>query len=459
MMNLPPILSLARAGATSRAWDAFVAAGLDGAEDIHALTLKGRLLKDRARQAAGVERAALFAQSGAAYRRAATLRPDSYPLINAAAMALFAGDGATAAAIARDVLTLVDGDPSQGETPYWREATRAEALLLLGQADKAKSSLAAAIAGAPLAWEDHAVTLRQFAAILSATNSNAAWLEPYRPAPSLHFSGILGIDPDDDSAGQAIRNAIMELSPGFGFGALAAGADIIAAEALLAAGAELHAILPSSPDIFCQSSVAPFGTAWVERFHTLCAAAHSLTICNTGMPTNRAGIALAEYHAMGMAISKAQLLESRAIAIRIEPEERPVLGDPWHAAGRPIMRVTVSESRPTAGLAPLDGGQLLFVVALADDAGLADPMGFATLDDAVAAIPAEHPQAAIDCTIIGQRDTAAALLRSTHKDSIFASKDAAMALLAAGRCSRAEPMGEMESAAGPIDVYAIWLSR
>ena len=79
MMNLPPILSLARAGATSRAWDAFVAAGLDGAEDIHALTLNGRLLKDRARQAAGVERAALFAQSGAAYRRAATLRPDSLP--------------------------------------------------------------------------------------------------------------------------------------------------------------------------------------------------------------------------------------------------------------------------------------------------------------------------------------------------------------------------------------------
>ena len=114
---LPPILTLARSGATSRAWDAFVAAGLDGVLEVDALTLKGRLLKDRAKQAAGAERAALFAQSGAAYAHAATLRPDSYPLINAAAMALFAGDGASAASIARDVLTLVDGDRSRRRDP------------------------------------------------------------------------------------------------------------------------------------------------------------------------------------------------------------------------------------------------------------------------------------------------------------------------------------------------------
>ena len=48
---LKMILALARAGATSRAWDRFVAAGFDRDEaDFQALTLKGRLLKDRARQ-------------------------------------------------------------------------------------------------------------------------------------------------------------------------------------------------------------------------------------------------------------------------------------------------------------------------------------------------------------------------------------------------------------------------
>ena len=61
MSSLVHILSLARTGATSLAWDAFVSARLDGTEEVETLTLKGRLLKDRAKQAAGAERAALFA--------------------------------------------------------------------------------------------------------------------------------------------------------------------------------------------------------------------------------------------------------------------------------------------------------------------------------------------------------------------------------------------------------------
>lgn len=455
-MSTNAILSLARSGATSRAWEAFVAAGLGDVAEIDALTLKGRLLKDRAKQAVGAERITLFAQAGEAYRQAASLRPDSYPLINAAAMALFAGDAASAAAIARDVLTLVDGDPAQGETPYWREATRAEAMLLLGRTNEAKTSLSRAISAAPKAWEDHAATLRQFAAILSATGGDAAWLDPHRPAPSLHFSGILGIAPDDDNARTAIYQAVADAGPGSGYGALAAGADIIVAEAILAIGAELHILLPADADEFCRTSVAPYGHDWADRFQICCDAAHSLTICNSGQTTSRAGIALADYQAMGMSLARAQLLESRALALRIEPEIRPALGDPWLAAGRAIIHVDVSESKPAVSASHIDEGSLLFLVALGDDARLADPMGFATLEEAVAIIPENASQAAIDCSINGQRDTATALLRNTPKGSLYASKAAAYALLAEGRCSRIEPMGEMESADGPIDIFAIW---
>jgi hypothetical protein len=452
-----PILSLARSGATSRAWEAFIAAGLDGANEVEVLTLKGRLLKDRAKQAAGAERGALFAQSGAAYAQASRLRPDSYPLINAAAMALFGGDGASAAALARDVLTLVDADPSQGETPYWREATRAEAFLLLGRMDDARASLTAAIRCAPLAWEDHAATLRQFAAILSEMGDDAAWLDAHRPAPSLHFSGILGIAADDQAAISAIHTTIADIAPGFGYGALAAGADIIAAEALLKGGAELHVILPSDAADFCQSSVAPYGRDWIDRFDALCAAAHSLTICNAGKDTSRAGIALADFRAMGMAASKARLLESRALALRIEPKDRLSLGDPWLISGRALVHVPVVASRPMAAVAQLAEGCLLFLVALGDDAEVADPMGFASLGEAVAAIPAHRTQVAIDCNISGRRDTVAALLLNTPPGSIVASSNAAMALMAEGHCSRIEPLGDMESAEGPVGVYAIWL--
>ena len=453
---IPLILTFARSGATSRAWDAFLAARLDGVLEVDALTLKGRLLKDRAKQAAGAERAALFAQSGAAYAQAATLRPDSYPLINAAAMALFAGDGASAASIARDVLTLVDGDRSQGETRYWREATRAEALLLLGRADQAQASFQTAIACAPQAYEDHAVTLRQFAAILAATGDNAAWLDRHRPAPSVHFSGIMNIASDDGVATEAVHAAIADIAPGFGYGALAAGADIIAAEALLACGAELHVVLPAAVPEFCRTSVAPFGSEWVARFDALCDAAHSITVCNGDSETSRAGIALADYQAMGMAVAQAGLLETRALALRIEPESRPALGDPWLRSGRSIVHITVEESRPPVAFTALSEGKLLFFVALGADAGVADPMGFDTLSDAIAAIPPKTPQAAIDCNITGERGTVTALLSNTPIGSVFASSSAAMALQTEGRCRRIEPMGEMEAGGGAIDVFAVW---
>jgi hypothetical protein len=454
--TLPLILSLARSGATYRAWNAFVSAGLDGVAEVDALTLKGRLLKDRAKQAAGAERAALFAQSGAAYAQAATLRPDSYPLINAAAMALFAGDGASAASIARDVLTLVDGDRSQGETPYWREATRAEALLLLDRQPDAQASFQTAIACAPLAYEDHAVTLRQFAAILAATGDDGAWLDRHRPAPSLHFSGIMNLASDDAVATKAVHAAIADIGPGFGYGALAAGADIIAAEALLANGAELHIVLPSAAPEFCRTSVAPFGSEWVARFDALCDAAHSITLCNGDSETSRAGIALADYQAMGMAVATAALLETRAVALRIAPERRPALGDPWLRSGRGIIHIAVDESRAPVAFTALPEGKLLFFVALGADAGVADPMGFDTLSDAIAAIPPTTPQAAIDCNITGERGTVTALLSNTPVGSVFASSSAAMALQTEGRCRRIEPMGEMEASGGAIEVFAVW---
>jgi hypothetical protein len=453
---LTPILALARSGATQRAWEAFVAAGLERTVDVNALTLKGRLLKDRARQAKGPTRSGLFAQSGAAYAAAARLRPDSYPLINAAAMALFGGDGATASALARDTLTLVDGDPAQGETPYWREATRAEALLLLGRTAEAQASLTTAIKAAPLAYEDHAATLRQFAAILAQTGSDAAWLDAHRPPPNLHYRGILGISADDTATASAIHGAVAEIAPGFAYGALAAGADILVAEAVLRLGGELHVVLPADVTAFRQSSVLPYGADWGVRFDALIDHAHSLTLCAYGAEMSHASVRMAEYQAMGMAAQRASLLESRAVGLRIEPETRATDGDPWLESGRSIRRVAVPE---TAGAPPanLPDGNLLFLLALAEDAQIADAMGFSTLARAIAAIPPGASTAALDCTIGQSRDNVAALLRNATPGSITATASAAMALMAERRCSRIEPLGEMDTGSGAVAVYAVQL--
>lgn len=449
------ILSLARSGATSRAWDIFVAAGLDRVDsDFDALTLKGRLLKDRARQSVADERTAMFDLARNAYEQAAALRQDSYPLINASAMALFAGDRVRSELLANRVLQLIDSGADRGETPYWCEATRAEALLLLGRQADAAKSFQEAVELAPTAWEDRAVTLRQFALIATQTKANVAWLDRLRPPAVLHFNGILGIASDNHTAAKAVQDAIEAIAPGFAFGALAAGADIIAAEALVGSGVELNVVLPSDPSDFRLSSVAPSGADWEQRFAALLDNANSVTICGSSEGTSAAGVMLAEYHAMGMVAELAGQLETRAVALRIEPAGRPVLGDPWLKSGRELHRVEI-EGDAAVSSAPLPKGELVFDVAVDG----APPETYLDLDEALEVLATARDQiAALDCRLDDPQKVRTLL---THGEAgmLVASRSAALALLAFGAVRRVEPVGEMAAPAGPVEICLTKLTK
>ena len=125
MTPLTQILSLARAGNPARAWALFHSSGWDErTDDPSALTLKGRLLKDQAKAADGAERVRLYGLAAEAYAAAAVLERDSYPMINAAALALLGGKPERARALAQETLGLLESDPEQGENAYWRAATR-----------------------------------------------------------------------------------------------------------------------------------------------------------------------------------------------------------------------------------------------------------------------------------------------------------------------------------------------
>lgn len=448
------ILALARSGATARAWELFTAAKLHiEMDNLRALTLKGRLLKDRARQETGAERTELLIQSAAAYECAATLQPDSYPLINAAAMALFAGDRIRSELLASKVLHLINSGADQGETPYWREATRAEALLLLGRSDDAKASLSAAIKLAPNAWEDRASTLRQFTQIHAVTGSDASWLDALRPPPSLHFSGMLGIAADDRAANETIRDAVQQLAPGWAFGALAAGADILAAEAAIAVGASLHVVLPAHPSDFRNTSVEPLGSGWIARFEALLESAETLTIVNGQHVTTTASVTLAEYHAMGLAIEKAFQLESNALALRVGPEGQAKADDIWLESRRPMVRVPAMPST-NSNAAKLSTGTLIFNVAVAGELLLKAP----SLGKAAQAIrSAVGKTVVVDCQT---DDNVEALDISQHgvDGLVTASRDVALALLAAGHAARIETIGEISLNSGAKEVCLVTLS-
>jgi len=372
MGTLTQILSIARAGNAARAWALFHSSGWDArGDDPKALTLKGRLLKDQAKAADGPDRARLYGLAAEAYAAAAAeLERDSYPLINAAALALLGGKPERASALATETLALLDSDPAQGENAYWRAATRAEAFLLLGDETGARAVLAEGISKLPQAWEDHAATIGQFELILAEQGRDAAWLDRHRPPPSLYFSGIIGLDEADVTILKDIDAIIDRERPGFGFGALAAGADILIAEALHKAGAELHIILPYPVDRFRELSVAPFGEHWLPRFDALVEAAARLDVL-TELPDEEerslaVAVQLADLVAMGQCVRNAGTLKSRPKALTIagrgdKPRRQHRV---WADTGHDQYAISVARKADHHSIAARSGSEVKEIAAI-----------------------------------------------------------------------------------------------
>jgi len=394
------IIAYARAGASAFAWQRFEASGYDRMnDDSAALGVKGRLLKDRALTAGGVERRSLYAEAAAAYRRAAELGRSTYPLINAASLSLLAGEAAQAETLARQVLQQIEDDPDEPETPYYRGATRAEALLLLGREPEARAAFDEALALAPRAWEDHASTLRQLALILSAQGQDPAWLDAHRPPRSLHFGGHMSFDPKvvrREHLDEKIAALLEDERVGFGFGALAAGADIIIAEALLARGAELHAVLPGGADAFAAVSVDPFGKVWRRRFDAVLSLAETVRpVRPLGAAPDAVMIGLADEVAMGAAVMNGRRLESSAVQLLVLDSAAELANgasgrsrEIWAAGGRRQRILTAPrETRPGPAAAAAAVAEPLAVLAIGFGAGAPLEPALARFEGHLAKLP------------------------------------------------------------------------
>ncbi|HEX8572483.1 MAG TPA: tetratricopeptide repeat-containing protein [Allosphingosinicella sp.] len=423
------IIAYARAGASAFAWERFVAAGYDRmTDDPAALGVRGRLLKDRALAGEGGERRRLFGEAAAAYRSAADLSGATYPLINAASLSLMSQDEAQAQALARQVLDRVEADPDEPETPYYRAATRAEALLLLDREAEARAAFAEAIALAPQAWEDHASTLRQFTLILSAQGRDAAWLDAHRPPRSLHFGGHMSFDSRvvrREHLDEKIAAVLEEEDVGFGYGALAAGADIIIAEALLQRGAEVHAILPGGVEAFAAISVDPFGKAWRKRFDAVLDKAETVRpVRPLGAAPDSTMIGLADEIAMGAALMNGRRLESSAAQLLVLDSTGGAANgasgrssEIWAAGGR-RQRILAAprETRHDPPAAPPVESRTLAVLAVGVDAGVAFEAALERLHEWLAGLsgPALAPYLTEDRLVLaypGPAEAAEAALR------------------------------------------------
>jgi len=386
--TLAAIIMAARAGSLAHANAMFTAGGFDRmTDDPDALAVRGRLLKDQALRAKPSERATLFMAAARAYGLSNQRRPQPYTRINEASLLLLAGQRDDAKAIASALLNdLASGAPI-AETPYYIEATRAEALLICGALSDAKTGLAAAFACDPDGWADHASTSRQFGLLLDALHADKAWLDAFRPPASLSFAGHLAIAVSQNHTLRRKVDAFLdETRIGFGYGALAAGADIIIAEALLARDVELHVILPTSIDTFIAQSVTPYEADWRGRFDTCLQRATTIqSVTSVSGAYEPLATKLAADVAMGAAVLNARQLETRAAQLLvIDDGDGPFgagaatgyLGERW-TSGAQQRLIVMPRSTPViaSGMQTNREGRpdrQLFALLMVDVMGLAE---------------------------------------------------------------------------------------
>ena len=235
-------------------------------------SLAGRIAKDRF--AASTDRTSAAAQDFARkaiqdYERAYALGGGAYPAVNAATMAMLAGDSPRATRLAQQALSTLGtgGD-------HWHHATAGEALLVLDRIDEARVHYAEAYRLAGHRFGDIASMRRQL--LLIGTQA-ARTLAETLPAPQvIAFSGHMIDHPErplprfpahiEASVAAALRETVASLGPSLGYAQAACGADILFLEAMQDAGMQTQIVLPFPAAEFVRSSVEFTGQQWVARF-------------------------------------------------------------------------------------------------------------------------------------------------------------------------------------------------
>lgn len=372
------VLLLARAGATRTAVQRFaeLALGEERAiEDVAAL--EARLAKDfalaetgAARRRKAVDAAALYA---GVYRRTGGY----YPAINAATLFLLAGNEDDAKAWARTALNSAESAGLDGEGDYFRQATMAEAHLVLGDLDRSRAALQEAAATTQRDQSAIATTRRQLRLICAARHCDPGFLSLLRTPGVIHFCGhrVAGpqgrlLDTDMPVLRPAVDMWLADRDVAFGYGALASGSDILVAEALLDRGAELHVVLPFAADEFRAVSVADGGAAWTRRFDACLRRATSVTYATEDSYLGDDSLfTYAARLAMGLAVLRASYLDAEAEQLALWDGQPPaglagtaVDVATWRALGRPatilstpvraVSAAMASTRQPGTGRAP-----------------------------------------------------------------------------------------------------------
>ena len=442
------VLALAKAGATARAGHEFTRLGLDGSAEPDIAALAARIAKDQAFAAPPARRGQLLARAADLYEAVHRQGGGYYPAVNAASLRLLANQPEAAERLAREVLALCVAGSDEA---YYRAASEAEAALVLGDVESAR----AALVRAAQVGRDHAAraaTRKQLRRLCAARGLPDDLLAPLAPPMVIHYTGHMiaaegasGRFPAGNQAAvaAAIAGLLARHDAGFGYGALASGADILFAEALLARGAELHVVLPFERDEFVGVSVAPAGADWVQRFETCLARASSVSFATDDRHLGHEWIfAYGSFLAMGLACLRADFLDApvRQLAVWDGQESTGVAGTGfdvrlWREAGRctDVVDPAPGEPRlPLPAAVPATPGQRELKAML-----FGDIHGFSRLSETQVGAFVRHVLGAFAAVLA--RYGAQVRYRNTWGDGLFVVMSDPVP---AARCNLTSPSGD-----------------
>ncbi len=295
------------------------------ADEAETLGLLARVWKDLAVIAEDAEESKkCFVESLASYVRgfdSAVASNDSdgaaYCGINAAAVAVWLGDATTAADYAEKAFAR-----SVADTGYYGLAARAEASLILGREEEARTLYSrACLAGeVQKRWADIASTRKQCRALCLKLHGRrdhfdgcfssgaVAALSGQAAAPGCEYSG--------DFACDRIRAWLTDNQIRHAFVGVLAGWDLILAGVCLEMGIETHLIVPPGDGAFLTG-------CWKQRFDAATSRATSVTVLSSGV--SPAGKGMANFTGRMVAARGALLaghlgVSLKALAVGEKPE-------------------------------------------------------------------------------------------------------------------------------------------
>jgi hypothetical protein len=464
------VLALGRSGATTEAERRFLELGLENVEDSEVASLWARLQKDRALSTTGHERRRLAAIAATSYQKVADQGGGYFPAINAATMSLVAGNARESEERAAIALAMVE---KSGDLAYYGAATRAEALLLLGDLHGARAELARA---AQLHHGDFgavSTTRRQLELICATRGLDDGWLTELAGPTVAHFCGHLVLSTeggrrrslDEDRASGQMADAIASRSVAIGYGSLAAGGDILWAESLLAAGGELHVVLPFVIEDFIAASVKPSGSEWIDRFQRCLEAATRVSYTTEDRYLGDDSLfGYCARVAMGLALLRSRYLAGDAVQLALwdgEPPNGDVGAasdvDVWRRTGHDAVIVTpvgpkapkasTNARRQLAGASPTRVIRALLV---------GDMQGYSRLSDQQVIAFSEHVMGAMARVLSRYGHTVE--YRNTWGDAVIAVMTSASAAAGCG-LEMLQAMDELDrSSVGLPDDLALRLS-